>query len=114
MALKKPNTTKKTKNVEKKISAKGENLITKKLVKEKLIGKVVHYFNKAKVAVVRLSAPLAIDEKIRIRGGETDFEQKVKSMEIDKKKIKKAKAKQEIGLKVSKKTKEGCKVFKVS
>jgi len=80
--------------------------------KEKLIGKVVHYFNKAKVAVVKLKSPLSVDEKIRITGGETDFTQKVKSMEVDKKKIKKAKGKQEVGIKVNKKAREGYKVFK--
>ena len=75
---------------------------------------MVHYFDKVKVAVIKLNFPLALDEKIKIRGGETDFEQKVKSMEIDRKKIDKAKAKQEIGLKVNKKAKEGYKVFKIS
>ena len=84
-----------------------------KVTKEKPVGRVVHYFNKAKVAVIKLKAPLAIDEKIRIKGGETDFTQKVKSMEIDKEKIKKAKAKQEVGIKVSKKAREGYQVFKV-
>ncbi len=88
------------------------NKKVKKDIKEKPIGKVTHYFNKAGVAVIKLSAPLSVEEKIRIKGGETDFTQKVKSMEIDKKKLKKAKTKQEIGLKVSKKTKEGDKVFK--
>lgn len=88
--------------------------VSKKTPQEKLIGKVVHYFGKAKVAVVKLKAPLALDEKIRIKGGETDFQQKVKSMEIDKKKIKKAKARQEVGMKVNKKVREGYKVFKLS
>ncbi len=108
---KKATPTKET--TKKKAPLKTKKAGTKKITKEKLIGKVVHYFNKAKVAVVKLKAPLAVDEKIRIKGGETDFTQKVKSMEVDKKKIKKAKAKQEVGLKVSNKAREGYKVFKV-
>ncbi len=81
--------------------------------KEKPVGKVTHYFNKAKVAVVKLSAPLELEEKIKIMGGEKEFTQKVKSMEVDGKKISKAKAKQELGLKVSKPVREGYKVFRV-
>lgn len=81
--------------------------------KEKPIGKITHYFNKAKVAVVKLSAPLELEEKIKIMGGEKEFTQKIKSMEIDGKKIAKAKAKQNIGLKVSKPVREGYKIFRV-
>ncbi len=109
----KKKTTSVKKPTKKKATLKTKKPVTKKIPKEKLIGKVVHYFNKAKVAVVKLKSPLAVDEKIRITGGETDFTQKVKSMEVDKKKIKRAKAKQEVGVKVSKKAREGYKVFKV-
>lgn len=109
----KKTTKKKTVPVKKKASLKTKKTVTKKPPKEKIVGKVIHYFGKAKVAVVKLKAPLAVDERIRITGGETDFTQNVKSMEVDKKKIKKAKARQEVGLKVNKKTREGYKVFKV-
>lgn len=81
--------------------------------KEKSIGKITHYFNKAKVAVVKLSDSLVLDEKIKVMGGEKEFTQKVKSMEIDGKKISKAKAKQDIGMKVSKPVREGYKIFRV-
>ncbi len=101
-----------SKVVKKKAPANKKKSTAKKDVKEKPVGRVIHYFDKAGVAVIKLTAPLSVEEKIRIKGGETDFTQKVKSMEIDKKKLKKAKTKQEIGLKVSKKTKEGHKVFK--
>ncbi len=87
--------------------------LNKKEVKEKKIGKVTHYFGNVKVAVVKLSSPLSVDETVKIKGGETEFKQKVKSMEIDGEKIKKAKAKQEVGLKVNKKAREGYKVFKI-
>ncbi len=89
-------TKKKAVPAKKKTTPKTKKPVTRKIPKEKLIGKVVHYFNKAKVVVVKLKAPLAVDEKIRITGGETDFTQKVKSMEVDKKKIKRAKARQEV------------------
>ena len=87
--------------------------VKKQTKQEKHIGKITHYFSKLSVAVIKLSKPLAKGDTIRIIGGETDFEQKVKSMEIDGKKIEKAKAKDDFGLKVSKKVREGYKVYKV-
>ncbi len=104
-------------NVNKKLSTKKtvkKKASALKKPKEKLAGKVVHYFNKAKVAVIKLKSPLALDEEIKIRGGEVDFKQKVKSMEIDKKKIKKAKSGQEVGIKINKKAREGYRVYKIS
>ncbi|MDI6592008.1 MAG: hypothetical protein QME61_03695 [Patescibacteria group bacterium] len=79
----------------------------------KLIGKVTHYFGNIEVAVVKLSSSLKVGDTIRIIGGETDFTQTVESMEIEHKKIKKAKAGDSIGLKVSQKVREGYKVYKI-
>ena len=80
----------------------------------KLIGKVVHYFDKIEVAVIALDAPLKVGETIRIAGGEsTDFSQEVESMEVEHEKIKKAKKGDEVGLKVKEKVREGYKVYKV-
>ena len=80
----------------------------------KLIGRVVHYFDKIGVAVIALEAPLKVGDTIRIVGGEsTDFTQEVGSMEIEHEKIKKAKKGQEVGLKVKEKVREGYKVYKV-
>lgn len=80
----------------------------------KLIGKVTHYFSNIEVGVVELLSPLSIGDTIRIVGGEsTDFEQTVDSMEVDHKKVKKAKKGNEVGLKVKEKVREGYKVYKV-
>lgn len=80
----------------------------------KLIGKVTHYFSNIEVAVVELLSPLSIGETIRIVGGEaTDFEQTVDSMEVEHKKVKKAKKGDAVGLKVGEKVREGYKVYKV-
>lgn len=88
--------------------------VTKKKQEEKLIGRVVHYFSKIKVGVVKLSGALKVGDMIRIVGGEdTDFKQKISSIEKDHKKIKSAKAKQEVGLKMRKKARDGYKVYKV-
>ena len=81
--------------------------------KEKLIGKISHYFGNISVAVVELSDSLKLGDKIRIVGGETDFEQEVKSMEVEHKKIKKAKKGDSVGLKVKEKVREGYRVYKI-
>ncbi len=79
-----------------------------------LIGEVVHFFAKIKVAVIKLSKPLSVGDSIRIIGGEdTDFSQDVGSMQVDHDKIEKAKKGKEVGLKVKKKVREGYKVYKV-
>lgn len=83
-------------------------------LKKQVVGKVIHYFTNIKVAVIKLSKPIKVGDKIRIIGGEdTDFEQEIKSMEMDHGKIAKAKAKAEVGLKIKKKVREGYKVYKI-
>lgn len=81
---------------------------------EKPIGKITHYFSNIEVAVIDLTAPLKEGDVIRIVGGkETDFEQKVASMQIDHKEVKSAKKGDSVGMKVGEKVHEGYKVFKV-
>ncbi len=80
----------------------------------KLIGEVTHYFSKIGVAVIELSDKLSVGDTIRIIGGEaTDFNQTVDSMEIEREKIKEAKAGDSIGIKVNEKVREGYKVYKL-
>lgn len=81
--------------------------------KEKPIGKVSHYFGNIKVAVVDLSLPLKVGETARFVGGEVDFDQEIKSMEVDHQKVQKAKKGDSVGIKIKKKVREGYKVYKV-
>lgn len=81
--------------------------------KEELIGKITHYFGKIEVGIVELSKPLKIGETIHVKGGTTDFEQEVKSMQIEHENIEKAKKGDVIGLGVKEKTKEGDEVYRV-
>ena len=80
---------------------------------EKLIGEISNYFEQVKAAAIKLSAPLKVGDKIRIRGGETDFEETVKSMQIDRVPVKSAKKGEEIGILVSQKVHKGYKILKV-
>jgi len=80
----------------------------------KQIGEVTHYFSNIGVAVLKLSAALKTGETIRIVGGvDTDFEQKIDSMEIEHEKVKSAKKGDDIGLKVDQQVREGYKVYRL-
>lgn len=79
----------------------------------KLIGEVTHYYGKIGVAVIKLSDTLRVDDKIRVAGGETDFEQVIESMEVDHKKVEVSKAGDSVGLKIEQKTRKGYKVYKL-
>ncbi|HNY36286.1 MAG TPA: hypothetical protein PLD14_01220 [Candidatus Pacearchaeota archaeon] len=101
--------------IKKKVVKKPTKKIVKKVIrKEKKIGKITHYFDKIKVVAIKLSDNLSIGDTIRIVGGEnTDFKQKIVSMEFMGEKLKKAKKGKEIGIKVKDRAREGYKVFKI-
>ena len=80
---------------------------------EKQIGTVSNYFEHVKVAAVKLTTALKVGDTIRISGGEVDFEQPIKSMQIQHDKVETAKKGDEIGIKVKNKVRKGYKVYKV-
>lgn len=82
------------------------------MAKKKPIGKITHIYDKIKVAVVALDAGLKAGDNIKIGKGDRFIEQAVKSMQVDHKKIEKAKKGQEIGLKIKKGVKLRDFVFK--
>jgi hypothetical protein len=104
VAMKKPP----SKGLMKKVSV----MTKKEVIKEKKIGKVTHYFDKLGVAVIKLSSIISVGDSIRIRGGkETDFKQKISSIEIKGEKVPEAKKGKEIGLKVKNKVRPGYLVY---
>lgn len=78
----------------------------------KEVGKVTHYFGNISVAVVELSASLAVGDQIHIKGNTTDFEQSVSSMQIEHEARQKAGKGDAIGLKVKEKVRQGDLVYK--
>ncbi len=80
---------------------------------EKEIGKVVHYFDKAGVAVVKLSGSVSTGDALKIKKGENEFTDIVESMQIEHEPVMSAQSGQEVAIKVSQKTKEGAVVYKV-
>lgn len=77
------------------------------------VGRVSHYFTRIDVAVIELKAPLAVGDRISIRGSTTDLEQVVESMQVEHENVQKAEAGQSIGLKVSDRVRENDTVYKV-
>ena len=76
------------------------------------IGHITHFFSKINVAVLELTAPLAVGDRILVKGPTTDFEQVVDSMQIEHENIPKAEAGQSVGLKVAEHVKERDVVYK--
>lgn len=81
------------------------------MAEEKEIGNVSSFFSKVNVAAIKLSGKLKVGDKIHIKGHTTDFEEEVKSMQIEGKDMKEAKKGDHIGIKVSEKVRPNDKVF---
>jgi translation elongation factor EF-1alpha len=103
------------KAVAKKAPAKKVKKTTPKAkkVKEKLLGKVDHYFDKINVAAMKLEDSLKVGDTIRVEGGSVAFTQQVASMQIEHEPVTAAKKGDEVGFKVKQKVREGYRVYKV-
>jgi len=76
------------------------------------VGHITHFFPKINVAVLELTSPLAVGDRILIKGPTTDFEQVVDSMQIEHTSIQRADAGQSIGLKMAQTVKVRDNVYK--
>lgn len=76
------------------------------------IGQVTHFFSKISVAVVELTLPLSVGDRILIKGPLTEFDQTVDSMQIDRKEIQRAEGGQNVGLKLAQLAREKDVVYK--
>jgi len=79
----------------------------------KEIGTVSGYFSHVNVAAIKLSAPLAVGDRISIKGSTTDFELDVEEIQIEREPVEKAKKGDHVGLKVPEKVRPNDKVFLV-
>ena len=79
---------------------------------EKEIGHITHYFDKAGVAIIKLSSMLAVGDTLKFKRGDKEFTETVSSIQVEHESIQSAKAGDEVGVKVSRKIKEGTPVFK--
>lgn len=79
----------------------------------KSIGRVTHFFGHIKVAIVKFKKEIGLGSEIYFRGATTDFKEKIKSIQFDHKAISKTWKGKEVGIKVSKKVRQGDEVFEV-
>jgi hypothetical protein len=77
----------------------------------KPIGKVTHYYNSIKVAIVKFKINVRVGATLRFAGATTDFSQPVKSMQYDHKPITITPKGKLVGIKLSKRVREGDSVF---
>ncbi len=76
-----------------------------------LVGKVIHYYDKIGVAVIKLEKPLKTGDKLKFVHGEDEFSQTAESIQFEHEPIKGGKKGQEIAVKVGKETKSGTLVY---
>ena len=76
------------------------------------IGHISHFFSKINVAIIELTLPLSAGDHILVKGPSTDFDQKVDSIQIDRKEIQRAEGGQSVGLKLAQLAREKDVVYK--
>jgi len=81
--------------------------------KDNPIGKVVHWYDKLGVAVIKLSSALKVGDQIKVKRGDQEFTDTVDSMQLDHKPVNSGKKGDEIAVKVSQQAKEGAEIYAV-
>jgi len=81
--------------------------------KKDLIGKVVHYYDKIGVAVVRLEKILKVEDKVKFTKGDKSFEQTIESMQLEHKPVTSGKKNEEVAIKVGEIVKTGTELYKL-
>ncbi|MEK7180827.1 MAG: translation elongation factor-like protein [Patescibacteria group bacterium] len=84
------------------------------MAEPKPIGEVTHFYSNIEVAIVKFKKAVKPGIKVSFKGATTDFGETIKSMQYDHKPVVEAKKGQEVGIKVSKKVREGDLVFEAN
>ena len=81
---------------------------------EQLIGTVTHYFGKARVAGIEITAgELHVGDTIHVVGHTSDFTQRIDSMQIERAAVESAGVGDQIGVKVAEHAREHDQVYRV-
>ena len=83
------------------------------MAEEDLLGKVIHYYDKIGVAVVKLEKGVKVGDKVKFVHKEDSFEQEVSSMQLEHVQVTAAEKNQEVAMKVDKKVNSGTLVYLV-
>ena len=82
---------------------------------EERIGSVIKFFDKTSIAAIKLDfGDLAVGDTIRLKGNNTDFTQKIETMEFDHQPVLKATRGQFTGIKLSQVAKPFDLVYRVT
>ena len=84
------------------------------MIAEPSVGTVTHYFGKPEVAIVSLTASIAIGDTLQFRGHGADFQQLVTSMQVEHAAVETASARTEVGIRVDQRVREGTEVYRVT
>jgi len=85
----------------------------KKKPKEELIGKITHFFPRVSAGVIKLKKSLSLGDTIHIKGHTSDFIQKVSSLQINNKPVKRAEKGKLVGVLVKERVRRKDKVYKI-
>lgn len=81
---------------------------------DKPIGKVVHFYDKLRVAIVDLkSGGIKVGQEIKFKRNDNEFTQKIESLQVDHQNVDAVKKGDSFGLKVDQPTKPGTEVYLV-
>lgn len=72
-----------------------------------LVGKVIHYYDKIGVAVIKLNKSLKVGDNVNFVHGENSFEQTIESMQLEHVQVQEGKKGHEVAVKVDKEAKSG-------
>jgi putative protease len=81
---------------------------------EQLVGTVSHFFKGPSVAIVRLTGPLAVGDRVRFHGHTTDFTEQITSMEVNHQKVERADTGEEVAIQVTDRAREHDQVLRVT
>lgn len=82
---------------------------------DKIIGKVVHFYDKIGVAIIDLEkGGLKVGDEVKFKRGEEEFSQKVESLQVEHEGVDSVKKGDSFGVKVDKPTKPGTEVYVVT
>lgn len=98
-------------NAKKKVIKKSR--VSPPVKKIKSVGKVIHYYARIKVAIVKFNTKIKADTELYFKGATTDFKEAAKSMQFDHKSVAVAMPKKQIGIKLEKRVREGDLVYKI-
>ena len=81
------------------------------MVKSNSIGKVIHWYDKIGVAVVKLGKSLKVGDSIKVKHGDSEFGEEITSMQLNHEPIKSGKKGDEVAIKLSQKASVGSEIY---